>query len=129
VAAAQATAAQATSVFKDRTRDAELRAAALGAGLVDLDLLPLIDKTGITVGDDGTVSGITEAIAKFKEKKPTYFGTPGAPPAPTPPRQSGSPVPPPAPGPTPGPTPVGGQSAKDYKASKGAAIASLRGVR
>lgn len=129
VAEANRIAQQTTQVFKDRTRDAELRAAAIGEGLVDADLLPLIDKSKITVGDDGTVSGIVEAVAEFKAKKPSYFGTPSLQPAL--PRRTGDPVPPPpiAPGP-PAPStvaaiPKGQEGKAAYLAARAAAVAAL----
>ena len=124
VTAATTTAQQTTQVFKNCTRDAELKAAALQEGLVDQDLIGLIDKTGIVVGDDGTVTGVTEAVAAFKVKKPSYFTAPSAPPT----RRIGDPTPPPPinPGP-PAPTDVRAQSKADYEAAKRAATASLRG--
>lgn len=51
----------------------ELRSAAVQAGLTDLDLIPLLDRSKVTVDDEGVVTGITEAIDAFKKAKPEYF--------------------------------------------------------
>ncbi|HTI81750.1 MAG TPA: hypothetical protein VL614_14980 [Acetobacteraceae bacterium] len=55
--------------------NAELKAAAVGAGLADLDLLhlPALDRSKIKVDDDGNVTGVEEALTEFKAKKPEYF--------------------------------------------------------
>lgn len=55
--------------------NAELKAAAIGAGLADLDLLhlPALDRTKIKVDEDGNVTGVEEALTEFKTKKPEYF--------------------------------------------------------
>jgi hypothetical protein len=87
--------------------DAELKAAAIQAGLTDLDLLPLIDKKAVSYDPaTGTFTGISEAIAAGKTKKPDWF-KPAAAPAAAPVRAStGSPLPPPAPGAAPPTTSV-----------------------
>ena len=122
--------------IKTRTIDAELRAQATAAGLRDLDLLPLIDRTALTCDDDGNVAGVGEAIAAFKTKKPEFFQAPvGGAPAPLPPARSGHPAPtPPGPGAQPpAPTSVTSiprgtpEGRAEYAKKKEAAIASLRG--
>jgi hypothetical protein len=127
--AARAAGAAETNTWKAKAMDAEIKAAALAAGLVDPDLVPLISKTGVTVEADGTIKGIPEAIAAFKTAKPNYFrgasAEPPPPPAPpAPPRAPGSP----APSPTPHlPLPdIKGMSRADYDKAKRQAIASLR---
>jgi hypothetical protein len=59
--------------------NAELRAAAAAEGLVDMDLLhlPALDRSKITVDDDGNVTGVAEALAAFKSAKPNYFRAAG----------------------------------------------------
>lgn len=66
--------------LRERLVSAELRAAAEKAGLQDMDLLdhPRLDKSGIKYGDDGTITGIAEAVEGFKTAKPEWFKTPGA---------------------------------------------------
>ncbi len=59
--------------------DAELKAAAFAAGLVDIDLVSLIKRDGITIAADGSITGIPEAIAAFKAAKPQYFNVRGLP--------------------------------------------------
>jgi hypothetical protein len=124
VQAANVAAQQATTKIKNKAADAELRAAAVSAGLVDQDLIGLIDRTGIAVDDEGTVTGVTEAIAAFKAKKPTYFTGPTAPPA-APFRTSASgPVPPPNPS-VPPPASVRTIPKEDYAKQRAAALAAL----
>ncbi len=68
--------------LEQRTIDSELRAWAAHEGIVDLDLLPLINKQAVTIDADGNVTGAGEAVAAFKAAKPSYFRQ--APPAPDP---------------------------------------------
>lgn len=109
-----------------RLIDAELKAAAVSAGLVDVDLLPLIPRGAIKFGPDGAIQGIVEALADFKGKKPDYFRAQQAPPPP-PPRQTGSPNPPPNPNPNPPLTSVATLAPKDYREAKAGALRALRG--
>lgn len=55
--------------------NSELKASAVAAGMTDLDLLglPVLDRSKIKVDDDGNVTGVEEALAAFKTKKPEYF--------------------------------------------------------
>lgn len=59
--------------MQQRVIESDLKAQAVAAGLEDLDLLPLLDRSGINMDDDGNVTGIKEAIEAFKAKKPDYF--------------------------------------------------------
>lgn len=59
--------------MQQRVIESDLKAQAVAAGLEDLDLLPLLDRSGIKMDDDGNVTGIKEAIESFKAKKPDYF--------------------------------------------------------
>ena len=135
VAAAEAAGNQRAERFRQKAIDAELRAAAANAGLVDLDLLPLISREGVAADDDGNVAGVAEAVERFRAAKPTYFR--GAEPGPTPgPRQPVSsgpraPVPTPAPGgPTPPPSvrdiPRTREGRAEYEAKKREALRELR---
>jgi hypothetical protein len=66
----------------------ELKAAALKAGMVDLDFLKLIDISGVTLNEKGDIEGADALMAKAKESKPHMFGqtstTSSTQPAPTP---------------------------------------------
>jgi hypothetical protein len=134
-AAAREAGTSTANKVKQRAMDAELKAAAVSAGLRDPDLLPLIDRAGVTIDDDGNVAGVEAAVTAFKAKKPEYFQA--AAPARQPERvdvRSGNPAPPP---PGPGAQPPAGKSVADiprtregkaeYGAAKKAALASLRG--
>jgi len=59
--------------------NAELRAVAAQSGIVDLDIVRLIDQSALTIGEDGSIGGAAEAIAALKAAKPWAFGTPAAP--------------------------------------------------
>lgn len=109
--------------------DAELKAAAVAAGLTDVDLLPLIDRRLVKIDSaTGAITGIPEAIATFKTSKPTYFRDVATSPPPPPPRSStGLQNPPPPPGPLPPVTDVKALSKQDYAVAKRAGLAGLRG--
>jgi hypothetical protein len=51
----------------------ELKAAAIEAGIVELDALKLVDLSEVKVTEDGDVVGIKEALSKAKEDKPYLF--------------------------------------------------------
>ncbi len=116
---------------KQRAVEAELKAAAAIAGLRDADLLPLIDRTGVAIDDDGNVTGVDAAVTAFKAKKPEYFQPAAAPrPGERVDVRSGSPAPPqppPGPGGTPAPPDVRTMPKGDYNTAKKGALASLRG--
>ena len=115
--------------------DAELKAAAIQAGLTDPDLLPLIDKRAVAYDPaTSTFTGISEAIAAAKAKKPDWFNPPATGRTEPPVRATtGSPLPPPAPGAAPPVTsvkdiPKTPEGKRAYEDTKNAAIRSLRGV-
>ena len=86
--------------LKGRLQDTAIKAEAAAAGLLDMDLIPLVDRAGITIDDDGNVAGVKEAIEKFKTAKPSYFraaGAGGTSPPPPPPPATGQTGTPPAP--------------------------------
>lgn len=80
VTAADATAAgkikEAQTVADQRVIRAELKAAALKAGMVDVDALKMADLTKVTLNADGEVVGADELMAAMKKSKPYLFGTP-----------------------------------------------------
>jgi hypothetical protein len=53
---------------------AALKAAALKAGMIDLDGLKLADVSKVTLEDDGTVKGAAELVVALKERWPYLFG-------------------------------------------------------
>jgi hypothetical protein len=69
--------AEATSTANKRIINAELRAEATKAGMVDLDALVMLDadKAGVKLSDDGAVVGAAEALAALKSAKPFLFGS------------------------------------------------------
>jgi hypothetical protein len=120
----EATEASAARLQKmnQRILDSEVRTAAAEAGLVDLDLLPLLSREKITVDEDGNVSGVKEALEELKGKKPDWFRAQQTPPGTggqqtqTGNRTTGNPAPPQ--GTTPPATNVRDMSAADYAAYK-----------
>lgn len=58
----------------DRVIRAELKAAAIKAGMVDLDGLKLADLSTVKLGDDGEVEGADALMEAMKEAKPYLFG-------------------------------------------------------
>jgi hypothetical protein len=59
-----------------RLAQADLRAKAVAAGIVDADALALADMSKLTVGADGAVTGADEIIAGLREAKPYLFAAP-----------------------------------------------------
>lgn len=66
-AEARATAAQ------QKLKLAILKNTAAAAGLIDPDLVAIADLSGVTIEDDGTVTGAAEAIEAFRTAKPHLF--------------------------------------------------------
>ncbi len=54
-------------------RSAAIKAAAVTSGLVDMDCLPLLDTSGVSVDPDGNVVGVDEAFSELKTRKPFLF--------------------------------------------------------
>lgn len=52
---------------------AELKAEAARAGMIDLDVLRLVDMDGIKLDPEQNVLGAIETVAKLKEQKPYLF--------------------------------------------------------
>lgn len=72
---------QAQKTIQDLRTNQELQSKLAPLGVVDLDgALKLIDRSKITVGEDGSVSGVDEAIEALKTEKAYLFNaTPGKP--------------------------------------------------
>lgn len=60
-------------VANGRIIRAELKAHAIGAGMIDLDGLKLADLSKVTLSEEGDVSGAEELMAALKEAKPYLF--------------------------------------------------------
>ena len=70
---------------------AELKAAAIKAGIVDLDGLKLVDTSKLTVNADGDVEGIDALMADVVKTKPYLFKTQGSSSTSTPPSKDAPP--------------------------------------
>jgi hypothetical protein len=82
----------ANTAAEQRIIRAEMKAAALKAGMVDLDGLKLADLSKIKLKEDGEVEGADALMEELKKAKPYLFGTPsssstGNPPPKTPPEK------------------------------------------
>jgi hypothetical protein len=64
---------QAREDARQRIVQAELKAHALRAGIVDLDGLRLADLGGVSLGEDGEILGAEETIATLRSDKPYLF--------------------------------------------------------
>lgn len=74
--AAEASAAEALTKANDRIMRSEIKAAAATAGAIDPDAVAvLVDKAGITVGDDGEVKGVKRAVEALLKEKPYLKGS------------------------------------------------------
>jgi hypothetical protein len=67
-----------TTAADQRVIRAELKAAAVKAGMIDLDGLKLADLTKVTLSEAGEVVGADELMALMKKSKPYLFGTPNS---------------------------------------------------
>ncbi len=62
----------------EKSKDYEIGMESKMRGAVDVkDIIKLIDNSAITTNEDGTFTGITEAIEKLKEDKPYLFSKDG----------------------------------------------------
>ncbi len=69
--------AEADAKAQQRIIRAELKAAALKAGMIDLDGLKLADLSALKLNDAGEVEGADALMESLKKSKPYLFGTPG----------------------------------------------------
>lgn len=69
---------EAQTVADQRVIRAELKAAALKAGMVDLDGLKLADLSKVKLNDEGEVEGADELMEAMKKAKPYLFGEPSS---------------------------------------------------
>ena len=64
----------ATKAKQDKVENA-IRLAGLKEGVVNADhLVKLMDASGVELAEDGSVTGLDEAVVKFKEENPFMFG-------------------------------------------------------
>jgi hypothetical protein len=65
--------AQKLSAADKRYIRAEVRAAAIKAGIIDADDVNSIDLSDLRIDDEGNVTGVDELMAAHKERKPHWF--------------------------------------------------------
>lgn len=68
----------ANTAAEQRIIRAEMKAAALKAGMVDLDGLKLADLSKVKLTEDGDVEGADALMEELKKAKPYLFGTPNS---------------------------------------------------
>lgn len=61
------------SAFEQRVLNAELKAAAMEAGLIDMDAYKMVDISKVKINDKGEVVGIKELISDLKKEKAYLF--------------------------------------------------------
>lgn len=89
---AEAALAQVQAQMAARVAQAELKAEAVRAGMIDLDGLKLIDPASIRMSQDGGIEDAGSLLARMKREKPWLFGVgvsssaAANPPRPEPPR-------------------------------------------
>lgn len=103
----------ATSAANERIVRAELKAAALKAGMVDLDGLKLADLSKVKLGADGEVEGADTLMEELKKAKPYLFGAAST--------GTGNPAPKPN---DPKPKKASDMTAEEYAAAKSALLRS-----
>lgn len=71
---AEAKVKAASDAANDRVLRSELKAAALKAGMIDLDGLKLADLATVKLKDDGSIDGAEAMLEALKKTKPYLFG-------------------------------------------------------
>lgn len=61
-------------ILQETAIKTKIEAEAVAAGIKDLDLVSLVDKKDIKLDENGAITGVSEAIAAFKARKPDFFG-------------------------------------------------------
>jgi len=74
VATLQRTLQETSEAGNARVVQAELKNAALQAGMVDLDGLKLLDTAKVKLNEQGEIEGATELMRELKGQKPWLFG-------------------------------------------------------
>jgi hypothetical protein len=64
---------EAKSSYMKELTFAKLEAEAIREGIVDADIVKIIDISGIKLSEEGKIQGIKEAVEKFKKEKPSLF--------------------------------------------------------
>lgn len=62
-------------IMQDKLIDAKLEAQAIAAGIKDVELVKLIDKSNLKLNENGDIDGLADAINAFKTRKPDFFGS------------------------------------------------------
>lgn len=63
----------ARTALEPRLLNAELKLAAIAAGIVDPDACMFLDAAAVTMNPDGSITGADDAIAKLRQAKPHLF--------------------------------------------------------
>jgi chromosome segregation ATPase len=61
------------SAYEQRIIRAELKAAAVEEGLVDMDAFKMVDLSSVKIADDGEITGVKDLISNLKKEKPYLF--------------------------------------------------------
>ncbi|MBO1360759.1 phage scaffolding protein [Acetobacter sacchari] len=72
-AEAQASADARVAEISLMKRNAAIREAAIGVGFVDMDCLPLLDTSRVSISEDGSIVGVDDAFSALKSNKPFLF--------------------------------------------------------
>ena len=70
---AESTALEAKTSSDARVITAELKSLAREQGLIDPDVLKLVDVSTLKINDKGEIEGLSDTVTKFKESKPHFF--------------------------------------------------------
>lgn len=72
---------------RQKLADQAIRTALAAEGILDPDLMGMMDRSSVTIDDQMTVTGVKEAVDNFKTQRPAFFrpaaGTVPAAPGPT----------------------------------------------
>ncbi len=66
--------AEQNKILQETAINTKIEAEAVAAGIKDVELTNLIDRKDIKLNENGQITGVSEAIAAFKARKPDFFG-------------------------------------------------------
>jgi len=78
VAELEARLAELARAHEARLIRAELKSAALAAGMIDLDGLKLADLSGLSIDESGEIAGAEALLAELRRAKPWLFAAPSS---------------------------------------------------
>ena len=62
-------------MYEQKYVEAEVKAAAVAAGIKDIEFVKLINTAEVKLDDKGNVTGVEKAITDLKARKPDWFGS------------------------------------------------------